>query len=166
MIGRLHAVLIWGVEAPHTQTHTWMCSSGSNQTNRWNISQQPQSSPVLHTWLQTSPLLSTFSPFMHFPSMSRFYKLTRRSVWVCMEWEWCPAPYCVVILPCRVGGCRETPCYAVFFHSCHPNCNPPTSLLFITSVIINHNHKHKTNVISLYVIEFVGGGGFLNFKKL
>lgn len=44
---------------------------------------------------------------------------------------WCPAPKCVVSLPCRVGGCRETPCVCAFHH-CHPNSCPPTLLISLS----------------------------------
>lgn len=60
-------------------------------------------------------------------------------VWKCGGAQ-CPAPKCVISQPCRVGGCRENPCYVRFFTTVfqipvHPPC---FSLFFHTNLTYQH----------------------------
>lgn len=66
---------------------------------------------------------------------------------------WCPAPKCVVSLPCRVGGCRETPCLcmcALFTTVIHILVHPPCWSLLALSTLTHHYHHQEH--LTLFIV--------------
>lgn len=135
--------LLWWFEGrrPLTCVHinAWTCNLASNQWNKEETSHRPEfahsGAPcfrdvrlrfiVLFCLPTTSNLL-----FIRFVLVSVCASMfvcgfTCECVWSCRG-AWCPAPKCVVSLPCRVGGCRETP-YV---------CFPPLSSKFLSTHLV------------------------------
>lgn len=70
----------------------------------------------------------------------------------------CPEPECVVILPCKVGGCREIPCYMCLLFFSPSVCSLSTHCVTLLDYLplTHHYHQHycrDTKQGSLFIIQ-------------